>query len=266
MATAEEKAKENGWVPQEEYKGNPEDWVSAEVFNTRGEFIGKIRASDKKNKALESKLAKVEKTLAELSKHHAKVRETERAAAMKELKAAKVEAVKEGDGAAVVEIDDQIEAIKEEEQQEKVEAQQAAAQQPDGEEHPEVAAFRSEHAEYDQNSLLMGALNAAVQEELEANPDGSPGEILAAAHETVYAELPQLFGADDDTSEEMTQRHSKVGETTRRTKGKRSRSNTGPSASDLDEFQKSIGQTFVNSGAVKDLNEYAQQLAALGEL
>lgn len=42
----EAKAREGGWKPEEEWEGDPELWVSAEAFNIRGEFIGKLKAKD----------------------------------------------------------------------------------------------------------------------------------------------------------------------------------------------------------------------------
>jgi len=38
-----EKAMGNGWCQKEEWKGDPNDWVSAKKFNERGEMIGSIR-------------------------------------------------------------------------------------------------------------------------------------------------------------------------------------------------------------------------------
>lgn len=47
VATVEDKAKEAGWVPKEEYKGDPADWRSAEVFLERGPLMDRIKKLNK---------------------------------------------------------------------------------------------------------------------------------------------------------------------------------------------------------------------------
>jgi hypothetical protein len=51
---AEDKAREGGWKPKEDWKGEPEEWRSAEVFNERGEWIEKHKAQQKRMDNLES--------------------------------------------------------------------------------------------------------------------------------------------------------------------------------------------------------------------
>lgn len=49
QAHQEEKAAAGGWKPLEDWEGKPEDWSSAEAFNIRGEFIGKMKHQDSKH-------------------------------------------------------------------------------------------------------------------------------------------------------------------------------------------------------------------------
>lgn len=43
-----EKAISGGWKPQEEWQGDPDNWVDAKEFNRRGELMGKITSQNRK--------------------------------------------------------------------------------------------------------------------------------------------------------------------------------------------------------------------------
>ena len=53
--SAEDVARQSGWRPQEEFEGEPSEWRSAEVFNERGEWIKRAKATDKRLNDMESK-------------------------------------------------------------------------------------------------------------------------------------------------------------------------------------------------------------------
>ena len=50
----EDKAREGGWKPKEDWQGEPDEWRSAEVFNERGEWIDKHKAQQKRMDDLET--------------------------------------------------------------------------------------------------------------------------------------------------------------------------------------------------------------------
>lgn len=54
----EEKARADGWIPEEEYKGDendkPKEFLTAVMFNARGEFIGRIKAQNKRMDEMEN--------------------------------------------------------------------------------------------------------------------------------------------------------------------------------------------------------------------
>lgn len=60
----EQKAKELGWVPQEQFRGDPEKWVPAEEFVRRGEEVMPILRQN--NKRLEDQLTQTRSELAEI--------------------------------------------------------------------------------------------------------------------------------------------------------------------------------------------------------
>lgn len=115
---AEAEASQFGWVPQSEFKGNPDDWRDAETFLKRGQEINGFLRKDLekikgKNLSLESELAEIKSTMEEFRKYHNETEARAYQRALADLKKQKVEAIEQGDGQRVIEIDDTIEQIKE---------------------------------------------------------------------------------------------------------------------------------------------------------
>jgi len=58
MSASEEKARADGWMPEKEWDGEendkPPEFLTAEMFNARGEFIGRLKAQDKRLKEMET--------------------------------------------------------------------------------------------------------------------------------------------------------------------------------------------------------------------
>ena len=58
QTTAEDMARKGGWRPESEWEDDdpkrPDAFSSAEMFNARGEFIGRIKAQDKRLNEMES--------------------------------------------------------------------------------------------------------------------------------------------------------------------------------------------------------------------
>ena len=54
----EDKARADGWIPEEEYKGDenerPKEFLTAARFNARGEFIGRLKAQNKRIDEMET--------------------------------------------------------------------------------------------------------------------------------------------------------------------------------------------------------------------
>jgi hypothetical protein len=107
LSATEQKAAAQGWVPKDQWEGDPDDWVSAREFVRAGELFAKIDEGNRRNKALEG-------TVQELKKHYKQVRETEYKRALAALKAEKKNALDEGDSSRVVEIDEEIASTKQE--------------------------------------------------------------------------------------------------------------------------------------------------------
>ncbi len=127
-----------GWVPKEEFRGSDDDWVDAEVFVKRGKEINPIlrknnellmKKLDEKAKEIDSIKASVEE-FKKFQKESFERKTAEYEISIAELKSKKREAIAEGNGDAVVDIDDQIDSLKEAQREAKAEAKAKAEVPP----------------------------------------------------------------------------------------------------------------------------------------
>jgi hypothetical protein len=124
QVATEKEARLLGWVPKEEFRDG-DHWVDAEAFVKRGKEINPILRKNnetllKKLEAAQSEIAEVKKVAKEFEKFQkdsAEKRVKELQAELVDLKEKKKNAVSQGDGAAVVAIDDAIDAVKEQQQE-----------------------------------------------------------------------------------------------------------------------------------------------------
>lgn len=130
----EKEARIFGWVPKEEFRGSEDDWVDAEVFVKRGKEINPIlrknnellmKKLDEKAKEIDSIKASVEE-FKQFQKESFERKTAEYEIQIAELKSKKREAIAEGNGDAVVDIDDQIDSLKEAQREAKAEAKAKA--------------------------------------------------------------------------------------------------------------------------------------------
>lgn len=121
----EDRARAQGWVPKDEWQGSGK-WRDADEFVERGELFGKI---DSQGRALKQ----TREALQELQKHYQKVAETEYNRAVKDLRAQKKTALEEGDAERVLELEEEIDQLRDN----KPAAKPAQVQQQGAELHPE---------------------------------------------------------------------------------------------------------------------------------
>lgn len=167
-ATPEDIAREKGWVPKDEYKGDKSDWVGAEAFLARGPLMDHIKKLNKQVKAIGNFNQQLNDKIVESER-----RGYERA--IKELKTQQKVALREGDEQAVENIGNEIASFEEELNQHKQAAQQIK---------PEVASFARKNQEWfgkDQRlTKLAISLEGVIQAE---NPDFDDDELYAELHE-----------------------------------------------------------------------------------
>lgn len=109
----EVKARRMGWVPKEQFHGDPTRFVEAEAFIKRGEDI--LPILKKNNEGLErsiaardTKIAELEAQVAEVAKVTAQVKQDRADAAREKIKEDLVKAKEEGNHAAEVELTDKL--------------------------------------------------------------------------------------------------------------------------------------------------------------
>lgn len=105
----EDRARDMGWRPKEEFKGDESRWVDAETFVKRGEEILPIlKANSRKDKealeAAKAEIAEMKATFKEFAKHHSATEKRALEAARRELEKEMAEAVNAKDHKAVREI------------------------------------------------------------------------------------------------------------------------------------------------------------------
>ena len=113
---AEAEARLIGWRPREEYTGPEERWKTAEEFLEEGKHInGFLRKDlDKLRSELarrDASLAEMKQAIQEFSAHHEKTVKAEYERAVRDLRAARKQALRENDGETVVQLEEQLEAL-----------------------------------------------------------------------------------------------------------------------------------------------------------
>lgn len=115
VVAQETEAKQFGWVPKEDFKGDETEWRDASTFLKRGKEInGFLRKDLEKIKASHAReIAELRDTMKEFTAYH---KETEARAykfALEDLKKEKIAAIEQGDGERVVAIETQMDKVKE---------------------------------------------------------------------------------------------------------------------------------------------------------
>lgn len=182
LTPTEQKALEQGWVPKDEWDGDPEQWRPAKEFLDRGELFKKI---DEQNRTIKE----FRRALDDLSKHHQKVREVEYKRALDDLKSKKKEALLEGDADAVIDIDEKIDMVRDA-QRESV--QQNRPAEPDPQNNIVFQAWTQRNSWYN-TSPAMRAYADRVGNELGAQGGISVTDLLNKVEQEVKKEFAHKF-------------------------------------------------------------------------
>ena len=178
----EQKALEMGWRPREEFDGNEDDFIDAKEFVRRKPLFDKI---DHTNRELKN----VKKALGSFKQHYSKVEEVAVQKAIAQLKAARKEALSEGDGDRFDAIDEQLQNA-----QTQLRQIEAVKNQPvvdESEPHPDFVQFTQRNGWYQNDSELtkfadnlgMGLAATGMK----------PTEVLAEIEKQVRSRFPAKF-------------------------------------------------------------------------
>lgn len=147
LSPVEQKALEQGWVPQDQWQGDPEAWRPAKEFVERGELYKSIHSTKRE-------LKQTQAALQAQMRHHELVFQKAYEKAYKELRDQKRQAMKEQDFDQLQEVEAKIENLQVEHQQEAAQLQAAkqVASQPAVA--PEFQAFLDKNPWYTQDPEL----------------------------------------------------------------------------------------------------------------
>jgi len=244
-------AREMGWTPKEDFKGDDADFVDAETYIRRGRDIQEsMRKSLKEQK---QQLAAMSNSLAELKSHNEKVYKAEIARLKKELtslKTQKKEAIEEGDVDRVNDIDEQIDVIKESISSEKEEP--ATTNQPP--ENPEFNEWLKNNQWYLEDDEM-----ARYADSIAATHRGISFKRIA---KLVDKSIREVF-PDKFPDKQKTKANTNTTTTTTRVEGStRQRPSGRFTEADLTPEQKSIMNQFVRQG-IMTKEEYIKDIALI---
>jgi hypothetical protein len=238
VSPTEAQAREQGWVPKEDFNGEEHKWVDAGEFLRRGELFGKIESQNKELRA-------IRETLAEFKNHHSKVQENAYKQAIADLKAKKREALVEGDADLVIEVDEQLADVKQQQQQIVQQAKGPAPQEL----HPEFVAFKDKNSWYDQTPSMRRWADGRGEEL--AGDGKSPSEVLRTIEREVRQRFPERF-------ENPNRNKAGAVEATTTRSGKPAANQYAPN-----ETERTLAKKFVKQGLFKNEQEYYAELGGM---
>ena len=195
----EKEARQFGWVPKEEFRGSDDVWVDAESFVQRGKEINPILR--KNNERLMKELDSTKRQMADFKeaaeefkrfqKESYERKATELQSELALLKEQKKDAINSGDGQLAVDLDDQMDALKERQQEER-----KKALVPERKVEPEVTEEVTEWVEANEwysKDLKMRSAADAVAVQLNKEQPWLKGKAFFEALDT---ELTSTFAAE----------------------------------------------------------------------
>ena len=249
----DEAARAQGWVPQEEWDGDPTQWRDAQVFLERGEYF-KTMGSQKKQ------IDKLNAVVEKMASIQAATREDERQRVLQELSEKKVSAMEEGEFERVATIDNEMNKIRSEP------AMAVPNVQGQNEElytQNKIAEYIDNNQWYRTNSDMRQYADSLAVGFRTGNPNATIDDVLEYTDREVKIRYPEQFGGQVPSA-------SPVASTRRTTKPSPNGAQKKKTLDDLPagsrEMYAQIGQSFVDAGAVDSIDEYIEELDRIGEL
>lgn len=145
-----DKARAQGWVPKEEFRGDPNRWIDAKQFVERGENI--LPILKERNEHLTKEIGEVKKSVTELTNFYKNAEDRAYKRALQDIEARRIAAVETGDVAG-------FQAV-EKERADLEQAKPSAAPAGKPADSPEMAAFRANNVWYDADPELTAEADA----------------------------------------------------------------------------------------------------------
>ena len=256
----EKEARQFGWVPKEEFRGNEESWVDADSFVKRGKEINPILR--KNNERLLNELNSTKAQIAELKAATEEFKkfqqdsfakkELELRVELESLKAQKKQAIREGDGDLAVDLDDRIDSLREDiteqAQKAKEELSKPVEQPVQQSVPPEVEAWIESNSWYTNDSKMRAATDALASQLVKDQPWLAGKAFL----DTLDKELLNTF------SEEKLGKRVKPRSPVESSNGPASKKTSAKSFDNLPPEAKAAADKFIKQGILKNREEYVK--------
>lgn len=192
-------AREQGWVPLAEWRGDAEEWSDAETFVRRGKQINPIlrktlARKDQEITRLKQEMEAQGATVKEIRVYLKKVEDNAMKNAMAQLKQAKRDALAGGDFVAAEDFSDQMEDLKN--SPSSIPEERAPAPPPANEIHPDVKTWMAENPWFsEKNPEMVEYANGAALSLQNANQQKPESERLApkALLDVVSTKVRKMF-------------------------------------------------------------------------
>jgi len=253
----EVKAMDHGWVPKDKWRGNPDEWVPANVFNMKGDFFKRI-AQDK------ATINELKESINGLVEHNKKLFDAGYKKAVGDLKRQKQEALEVGDTKAVMEIDDQLEEMREQHQQGKEEFEKKVNPQS-GRTNVDFEAWHAQNGWYQQDLALTGYADSIGQELVKAANSAGKGIEWSKLYNEVTRKVRQKFPEKFETRTRETMTREEVGNGDNGPSEKTSQSNRGLREADLTEDQRRIMNNILKTTKGMTKKDYLDQMSLFEE-
>ena len=245
LSEDETTARKYGWKPQEDWEGDPDEWVPAKVFNQRGELFGKIKSLERRNDEMQ-------KSFKEMHRMLQKAQETEYKKAIKELEARKREAIESADADVAFEVEKEINELRND-FAESSKPQQVGPPQ-------EFIEFKDRNDWYGDSRAMTAFADSVGIEYAQSHPNTPLSEVYAFVEKEVRSEFPEKFSnSKGKQMKEPKVEGNRQGSTA--SSGKKQKY----TAKDLNEQQRSIMKTMTRAGAMTE-DEYIAELVRIGEI
>jgi hypothetical protein len=260
----EREARTQGWVPKEEFRGKETDWIEAEVFVQRGREINPILR--KNNERIQKELDKAKKDLEELRIGVEEFKKFTKEATDKKIANYEVElttlreqkklAISSGDGELAVQLDDQMDAVKEARAAAKEDAKEVVKEATKPvETSPKIESWVEENQWYKTNKVMSTTTNAIAEEVRSAYPFYTEDQFL----EELDKRLEDTF-APEKLGRRVKAKNPMDSGTSTSTAGSAGKGKQTYDA--LPQDAKDACDMFVKQGLVKNREEYVKEYFA----
>lgn len=244
VSPSEVRARELGWKPLEEFNGPEDKWVDADEFVSRQPLFEKI---DSLKSELWKSKQEAQKEFNQIKHHFEEMKEIEFKRALAYLKTQKIEALEQGDSQKVIELDDEIDTLKDQRAAEKINTP-PPQKGPD----PDFIVWAEKNTWYAQDKDLREDADAFAMAFVNKNPNVTTKDVLDYVDTKMKTMHPETFGGT------MKNKTASVETGTVNTHSNRGKQKL--SVNDLNDDEKAVMKMLVER-KVRTQQEYLDDLA-----